>query len=43
MVLQAGTPLTFAEVRQYIQKSIDVIAQLGRKDGKRGVAEFYLP
>ena len=43
MVLQAGTPLAFAEVRQYIQKSIDVIVQLGRKDGKRGIAEFHLP
>ena len=43
MVLQAGTPLTFAEVRQYIQKSIDVIVQLGRVDGRRGIAEFYLP
>lgn len=43
MVLQAGTPLTFAEVREYIRKSIDVIVQLGRADGKRGVTEFYLP
>jgi type IV secretion system protein VirB11 len=43
MVLQAGTPLTFDEVRQYIQKSIDVIVQLGRVDGRRGIAEFYLP
>jgi len=43
MVLQAGTPLTFAEVREYIRKSIDVIVQLGRVDGKRGITEFYLP
>jgi len=43
MVLQAGTPLTFAEVREYIRKSIDVIVQLGRADGKRGITEFYLP
>ncbi|MGB0507589.1 MAG: ATPase, T2SS/T4P/T4SS family, partial [Pikeienuella sp.] len=43
MVLQAGTPLNFAEVRQYIQKSIDVIVQLVRVDGRRGIAEFYLP
>lgn len=43
MVLQAGTPLTFAEVREYIRKSIDVIVQLGRVDGRRGVTEFYLP
>ncbi|AUR01536.1 P-type DNA transfer ATPase VirB11 [Phaeobacter inhibens] len=43
MVLQAGTPLTFAEVREYIRKSIDVIVQLGRADGRRGITEFYLP
>ena len=43
MVLQAGTPLTFAEVREYIRKSIDVIVQLGRAEGKRGITEFYLP
>ena len=43
MVLQAGTPLTFAEVRQYIQKSIDVIVQLGRVDGRRGIAELHMP
>ena len=43
MVLQAGTPLTFAEVREYIRKSIDVIIQLGRSDGRRGITEFYLP
>ena len=41
--LQAGTPLTFAEVREYIRKSIDVIVQLGRAEGKRGITEFYLP
>lgn len=40
MVLQAGTPLTLAEVRECIPKPIDVIVQLGRVDGKRGVIEF---
>jgi len=29
-------------VRQYIQKSIDVIIQLGRKDGKRGITELHM-
>lgn len=43
MVLQAGTPLTFAEVKDYIARSIDVIVQLGRADGKRGVTELYFP
>ena len=43
MVLQAGTPLTFAEVKDYIARSIDVIVQLGREDGKRGITELYFP
>lgn len=43
MVLQAGTPLTFAEVKNYIARSIDVIVQLGRSDGRRGVTELYFP
>ncbi|TLP55543.1 type II secretion system protein E [Parasedimentitalea maritima] len=43
MVLQAGTPLTFAEVKDYIARSIDVIVQLGRSDGRRGVTELYFP
>ncbi|MDN5788154.1 ATPase, T2SS/T4P/T4SS family [Pseudorhodobacter sp.] len=43
MVLQAGTPLTFAEVKNYIARSIDVIVQLGRVEGRRGVTELYFP
>jgi type IV secretion system protein VirB11 len=43
MVLQAGTPLTFAEVKDYIARSIDVIVQLGRSEGRRGVTELYFP
>lgn len=43
MVLQAGTPLTFAEVKDYIARSIDVIVQLGREDGKCGITELYFP
>jgi type IV secretion system protein VirB11 len=30
-------------MRDYIRKSIDVIVQLGRAEGKRRVTEFYLP
>jgi len=43
LVLQAGTPLTFAEVKDYIARSIDVIVQLGRDKGKRGITELYFP
>ena len=42
MVLQAGTPLTFEEVQAYIRKSIDVIVQLGRSNGRRGVSEVLV-
>lgn len=42
MVLQAGTPLSFAEVQTYIQKSIDVIVQLGRAEGRRGITEVLV-
>lgn len=42
MVLQAGTPLSFTEVRTYIQKSVDMIVQLGRAGGKRGVTELLV-
>ena len=43
MALQAGTPLTFAEVRECTRKLIDVIVQLGRAERTRGITEFYLP
>ena len=43
MVLQAGTPLTFAAVREYSPKSVYELVQLGRAEGKRGITEFYLP
>jgi type IV secretion system protein VirB11 len=43
MALQAGAPLTFAEVRECTHKLIDVIVQLGRAERKRGITEFYLP
>ncbi len=42
MVLQAGTPLSFAEVQTYTRKSIDMIVQLGRIDGRRGVTEVLV-
>lgn len=43
MVLQAGTALNFGEVKEYIAQTIDVIIQLGRDDGRRGVTEIVFP
>ena len=42
MVLQAGTPLRFDEIQAHISKSIDVIVQLGRSEGRRGVSEVLV-
>ena len=43
LVLQAGTPLTFGEVRAHVARSIDVVVQLGRHEGRRGVTELFMP
>ncbi|WP_456062140.1 CpaF/VirB11 family protein [Cypionkella psychrotolerans] len=43
MVLQAGTVLNFGEVKEYIAQTIDVIIQLGRENGRRGVTEIVFP
>ena len=37
LVLQGGSKLNHDDVRHYVQDSIDVFVQLGRKDGRRGV------
>lgn len=43
MVLRTGLNMSFEEVRRYCAHSIDAIVQLGREDGRRGVAEIFLP
>lgn len=43
MVMSVGMNMTFEEVRRYCATSIDIVIQLGRKNGKRGVAEIYIP
>jgi len=40
---RSDVPMNYSEIREYITRSIDVIIQTGRKDGKRGIAEFFLP
>jgi len=34
--------MTYADMIQYIENSIDVIIQAGRHDGQRAIIEFYL-
>jgi len=41
--LKTEIPMTYQDMIQYIESSIDVIIQAGREDGARGITEFYLP
>ena len=41
--LKSELPMTYADMVAYIERSIDVIIQVGRHEGERGIAEFYLP
>jgi type IV secretion system protein VirB11 len=43
MVMSTGLAMSFEEVRRYCANSIDLVVQLGRIDGRRGIAEIYLP
>lgn len=43
MVMQTGVRLTRDDVIDYAKQTIDMIIQVGRKDGKRGVLEVSLP
>jgi type IV secretion system protein VirB11 len=41
--LKTDAPMTYADMIDYIEGSIDVIIQAGRHDGARGITEFFLP
>lgn len=41
--LKTEIPMSYQDMVQYIESSIDVIIQAGREDGNRGITEFYLP
>ena len=41
--LKTEIPMTYQDMVQYIESSIDVIIQAGREEGQRGITEFYLP
>jgi type IV secretion system protein VirB11 len=43
MVMQSGLQLTMSDVVTYAKKTIDMIVQVGRVNGQRGVLEIYLP
>ena len=41
--LKTDVPMTYKDMIQYIESSIDVIIQGARFEGDRGITEFYLP
>lgn len=41
--LKTDVPMTYTDMVDYITRSIDVIIQAGRSEGRRGITEFYLP
>lgn len=43
MALKSNLPMTYQDMLAYIKGSIDVIVQVGRDSGERGITEFYLP
>ena len=43
MVMSVGMNMSFAEVQRYCAESIDVVVQLGRAEGRRGISQIYLP
>jgi type IV secretion system protein VirB11 len=40
MVMAAGLGMGFEEVKRYCEESVDLVVQLSRKKGRRGVAEI---
>lgn len=43
MVMRSGVRLSHGEVITYAKRTIDLVIQVGRRNGKRGVLEVYLP
>lgn len=43
MVMRSGVRMTHGEIIHYAKKTIDLVIQVGRRHGQRGVLEVYLP
>ncbi|MCW8059655.1 P-type DNA transfer ATPase VirB11 [Agrobacterium tumefaciens] len=43
MVMRSGVRLSHSEVILYAKRTIDLVVQVGRRNGVRGVLEVYLP
>lgn len=43
MVMRAGMRLSHQEIILYCKRTIDIVIQVGRREGNRGVLQIYLP
>ncbi|RWN66881.1 MAG: type VI secretion protein, partial [Mesorhizobium sp.] len=43
MVMRSGVQMSHGEIINYAKKTIDLVIQVGRRNGKRGVLEINLP
>jgi type IV secretion system protein VirB11 len=43
MVMRSGVRLSHSEIITYAKRTIDLVVQVGRRNGARGVLEIYLP
>lgn len=43
MVMRSGVQMSHSEIISYAKKTIDLVVQVGRREGRRGVLEIYLP
>lgn len=43
MVMRSGVRMTHGEIITYAKRTVDLVIQVGRRNGKRGVLEVYLP
>ena len=43
MVMRSGVRMSHAEIIHYAKRTIDLVIQVGRRRGQRGVLEIYLP
>lgn len=43
MVMRAGMTLSHSDIIGYAKRTIDIVIQVGRRNGKRGILQIYLP
>ncbi|MCP1200606.1 P-type DNA transfer ATPase VirB11 [Notoacmeibacter sp. MSK16QG-6] len=43
MVMRSGVRMSHKEIIHYAKRTIDLVVQVGRREGRRGVLEIYLP